>query len=277
METKTILRIATALLLVPLLASCFYNARPDTDQRKLTILAASSLTQAFGEIAAEFENRNPGVMISLSVGGSQTLAEQLAHGAPADVFASASTKYMDAAIAAGRIDTKSTAVFARNRLAILVPMDNPAGILAAQDLAKPGITLVLASEAVPAGQYSLAFLEKASNVTTYGADYGKKVLANVVSYETDVKAVVSKLVLGEADAGIAYVSDYTLSEGSLRLVEIPPGLNSIAEYPIGLINDSPNPILAQAFLELVLSPDGQAILARHGFLPMAAGANQSGD
>jgi molybdate transport system substrate-binding protein len=159
--------------------------------------------------------------------------------------------------------------FARNRLVVITPVDNPAGITTLQDLAKPDIHIVIAAAAVPVGAYSLDFLAKASASVDFGSAYSETVLSNVVSYEENVRSVLSKVLLGEADAGIVYTSDiFGESAGQVAQIDIPDELNTIAGYPIAPVADSANFELAQAFVEFVLSPEGQAVLAGYGFMPI---------
>ena len=234
--------------------------------KTLTVLAAASLTDSFKEMGKLFESKNPGVTVTFSFAGSQQLAQQLDQGAPADVFASASKKYMDAAVTSKRVNQPDAQNFVKNVLAVIFPKANPAGITRLQDLAKPGLKIVLEDKSVPAGQYSLDFLDKAVKDPTFDPAFKDNVLKNVVSNETDVKAVVSKVSLGEADAGIVYVTDYNVAADKLGKLAIPDTLNTIATYPIAPISDSKNPDLAKAFVALVMSPDGQAIMAKYGFV-----------
>jgi molybdate transport system substrate-binding protein len=237
--------------------------------KTLTVLAAASLTESFTELGKLFESQNPGVTVSFNFAGSQQLAQQLDQGADADVFASASTKYMDAAVTSKRVNKADSQVFVTNRLIVIFPTANPAGIIALTDLAKPGLKIDLEDKSVPAGQYSLDFLDKAVKATGFDANFKANVLKNVVSYETDVKAVVSKVSLGEADAGIVYITDYNAAKDKLGKMDIPDALNTVATYPIAPISDSKNAGLAKAFVALVLSPDGQAIMLKYGFVPAA--------
>jgi molybdate transport system substrate-binding protein len=238
------------------------------EERTLTVLAAASLTESFTELGALFESQHEGVTVSFNFAGSQALAEQLAQGAEADVFASASNKYMTAAIDAGRVAADTSSVFVYNRLVVIYPKDNPGGITELKDLAKSGLKVDLADASVPVGQYALDFLDKATADASFGAQFKETVLSNVVSYEENVKAVVTKISLGEADAGIVYVTDITADAAELvGTIDIPDELNTIATYPIAAVSDSKNAELAQAFVELVLSSDGQAILAKYGFVP----------
>ena len=160
--------------------------------------------------------------------------------------------------------------FVRNRLVVIYPADNPAAIATLQDLATPGLVLVLAAAEVPAGAYSLDFLNKASATIEFGSTYSETVLQNVVSYEENVRSVLSKVVLGEADAGIVYTSDvFGDSAEEVGQLEIPDELNTVASYPIALISDSHNPTRPKRF-NYMPSPDGQATLAEYGFFPRLA-------
>ncbi|MEI2691002.1 MAG: molybdate ABC transporter substrate-binding protein [Anaerolineae bacterium] len=264
---RWVLLIAVGLLL----AACSTPGAPDTASapKDLVVFAAASLTNAFEELADSFEAENPGVDVVLNFAGSQQLAQQLGQGAAADLFASANNSQMQAAIDTGRIVSGTQQIFAGNRLVVITPASNPAGLTSLQDLTQPGIKLVLAAKEVPVGSYSLDFLEKASASPQFTPDYSAAVLANVVSYEENVRAVLSKVALGEADAGIVYSSDVTPDVSSQVLrIQIPDELNTLAAYPIAPIADAPNPELARQFLALVLSPEGQAVLASHGFIPL---------
>lgn len=234
----------------------------------LIVFAAASLTEAFDEIAQDFSTRYPGSNIIYNFAGSQQLAQQLGQGAPADVFASANRAQMEVAIEAGRVVSGTQHTFVRNRLVVIYPNENPGSLSNLQDLAKPGLKLVLAAKEVPVGSYSLEFFAKASASPDFNATYSETVLANVVSYEENVRAVLSKVVLGEADAGIVYTSDVTPdAAGEVGRIEIPDELNVVAAYPIAPVADANNPALAQAFVEYVLSEAGQTVLAKYGFIP----------
>jgi molybdate transport system substrate-binding protein len=234
----------------------------------LTVLAAASLTESYTELGELFEAANPGVKVSLSFAGSQQLAQQLGQGAEADVFASASKKYMDAAIESQRVVSDAAKNFATNRLVVIYPKENPAGIMELRDLTKEGIKLDLADKSVPVGNYSIEFLDKAVKDPNFDPQFKDNVLKNVVSYEDNVKAVLTKVSLGEADAGIVYVTDITPEAAEkVEKLDIPDELNTIAKYPIAPIADGKNAELANSFVEFVLSPEGQAVLAKYGFLP----------
>jgi molybdate transport system substrate-binding protein len=236
---------------------------------KLTVLSAASLTGPFTEIGQMFEAQNPGARVEFSFANSQQLVQQLAQGAPADLFASASSKTIQAAIGSGRVEEGAVQVFAYNRLMVIYPLDNPGGLQELKDLAKPGLKLVLAAVEVPVGQYSLEFLDKAAADPVYGAAFKAAVLKNVVSYEENVKAVLTKVSLGEADGGIVYLSDISQDAvGKVVKLDIPDPLNVVAVYPIAVIKDSKQLDAARAFLALVLSPEGQAVLEKYNFIPL---------
>lgn len=235
-------------------------------QGELTIFTATSLTDAFKDMAAEIEKANPSPKLTFNFAGSPTLRTQLAQGARADVFAAADEPNMGGAQKDGTI-TGEPQIFARNLLVVVVPAKNPAGIHTVQDLAKPNIKLVLTNKDVPVGNYARQALEKMSHDPAFGTDFSKRVLANLVSEETNVRQVASKVQLGEADAGIVYSTDVTPAlRDAVRVIQIPQEFNVIAKYPIAVVKGANNEAGARAFIAYVLSPVGQAILARHGFL-----------
>lgn len=230
----------------------------------LTVFAAASLTDAFEEIATHFEAAHPGVEVVFNFAGSSDLAAQLAEGAPADVFASANTRQMTAAQDAGRIAGEPR-IFARNRLVLIVPADNPAGIESLADLADGGILLVVAAEGVPVRDYTNTMLDNLA--ADLGEDYREAVLNNIVSEEANVRQVAAKVALGEADAGIVYRSDVTPDlAAQVIALPIPDEYNTLATYPIAVISDSEQPALAQAFVDEVRSLRGQLILTRWGLI-----------
>jgi molybdate transport system substrate-binding protein len=267
-------KILPFLLLLTLLTgtACTPQATP-APAKTLTVLAAASLTEAFTELGKLFETHNPGVRVVFNYAGSQQLAQQLDQGAGADVFASASPKYMDAAVTSKRVNPTDAQTFLQNRLVVIFPKDNPGGLKTLKDLAKSGLKLNLADKSVPVGQYALDFLEKASKDPGFDSQFKTNVLKNVVSYEVNVKAVVTKIALGEADAGIVYVTDIT-AEAATKIgkLDIPDALNTVAIYPIAPLSDSKNPDLARAFVAFVLSPEGQALMTKYGFIPVAPGS-----
>ena len=234
----------------------------------LTVFAASSLTDAFNDLAAEFEEINPRVDIQFNFAGSPTLRTQLEQGARADIYASADPKQMKLAKEHGIVSAAGQ-VFARNSLVVITPADNSGMIETAADLKTAGLKLVLAHPEVPAGGYSREVLAAMSDDPAYGAAFGDAVLDNVVSNESNVKQVVAKVELGEADGGIVYGSDVTPSVApNLRTLEVPDEFNVIAEYPIAVTKEARNTRAAEAFIDFVLSSQGQAVLEKWGFLPV---------
>ena len=235
--------------------------------RTLTIFAASSLIDAFGELGKTFEKQNEGVEVKQSFESSSTLLIQVQQGAPADVFASAAQEEMDTAMKDGLVAGKPE-VFVKNREIIMVPNDNPANIQSFQDVANPGVRLVLAQRDVPAADYALQILDKAN--ARYGDNFEKQALSNVVSGESDVRASVNRVVVGDADATFGYASDYTIDiRDRVMVVPIPPDLNIIATYPIAALKGAKDPELAKKWVELVTSKEGQHVLQKWNFEPAA--------
>jgi molybdate transport system substrate-binding protein len=234
------------------------------ESKALTVFAAASLIDAFTEIGRNFEAANPGTTVTFNFAGSQALQTQIEQGAPADVFASAGKTQMDTLVTGSLIAQDAPQQFLNNKLVVILPKDNPAGLTSLEDLAKPDIKLVLAADSVPVGKYALQALDLMD--AKFGNDYKTKVIANVVSNEDNVKQVVSKLQLGEADGGIVYTSD-AVAAPELKTIEIPADLNVIAKYPIAPLVKSENADLARAFITYVLSADGQAVLQKWGFAP----------
>ena len=228
----------------------------------LTVLAASSLTDAFGELVTMFEEQNPGTKVTTSFGGSSELLTQIEQGAPADVFASADEAKIDTAVQDNLVDTPQ--IFARNRPVLIVPTDNPAGIQGLQDLVKPGTKLVLAEDGVPITEYAKEILANANS--EYGEDFDQQVMNNVVSREANVRASANRVALGEADATFVYVTDVTPDiANQVEVIEIPEDLNVIATYPIATLKQASNADLAQKWVDLTLSDEGQGVLEKYGF------------
>jgi molybdate transport system substrate-binding protein len=236
-----------------------------SELKTLTVFAAASLTDAFDEIGKNFEAANPGVTVQANFAGSQTLRTQIEQGAQVDVFASANTKEIDALVAGNLVAADSAKIFSTNQLVVIMPAHNPAGLATLADLARPGLKVVLAAIEVPAGTYAMQVLDKLD--ASLGAGFKDKVLENVVSYENDVKLVVAKIQLGEADAGIVYSSD-AVAAPDLKKIDIPTENNVVAAYSLAVLTHSRNPELAQAFTTYLLSADGQSVLQKWGFLPI---------
>jgi len=235
-------------------------------KQSITVFAAASLTEAFTELGKQFEAETPGAKLVFNFAGSQQLVEQLAQAAPADVFASANQAQMDAAVQAGRVAEGQPQPLVGNKLVVIFPSLNPGKLNQLQDLAHPGLKLVLADQAVPVGKYSLEFLDNASKLPEYGSSFKEDVLKNVVSYEENVRSVLAKVTLGEADAGIVYASDLiSQPDQQVEVLQIPESLNVNALYSIAPVVDSQQAALARGFVDYALSPAGQELLARFGF------------
>lgn len=256
--------ILLALIAMPLAACRPPSGSSSEEPRSVTVFAASSLTEAFTEMANAFEQGHPRVKVILSLAGSQTLRAQLQAGAAADVFVSADTASMDALVADGMVEPGAPQILLSNHLVVILPASNPAGLERLQQLSGQPIKLVLAAEEVPAGRYARQALAKMN--ARFGADFASGVMRNVVSNESNVKQVVAKVQLGEADAGIAYASDVAAAP-DLLTIQIPPELNSVARYPVAVLSGSADPGIAAEFVAYTLSASGQAILSRWGFSP----------
>jgi molybdate transport system substrate-binding protein len=237
----------------------------------LKVFAAASLKGAFTKMGTQFTALHSNVAFSFNFAGSDALAAQINQGAPADVFASANNKQMSVAVTGGQIDSTSIQVFAHNRLVVVIPTSNPGNIHTLQDLAKPGVKVVLAASTVPAGQYAVQFLTQASADPSFGSSYKANVLKNVKSYQTDVTSVLTQVALGQADAGIVYTTDAATQPTTLTTIAIPDTLNVIATYPIAPVKSSKAASTAQQFIAYVVSSDGQSVMASFGFLSATAG------
>jgi molybdate transport system substrate-binding protein len=263
---KRIIGVMLAALL--LAASAGYAEVP----KELTVFTAASLTGAFGEIGQIYKNET-NITVAFNFDGSQALRTQIENGAYADIFASANQKQMNAVKSDALMNNSSVVIFTKNKLSLIVPMGNPAKIINLSDLAKPGLKIVMGTKDVPVGDYALQIISKLGNDSAYGPDYKTKVLANVISQETNVNYVVTKVALGEADAGFAYVSDITKNLTSkVDKIDIPDEYNVIAQYPMGILLESKYPLQSQEFMTLVMSDKGKAILERYGFVPVAGAA-----
>ena len=266
MIEKRIIGVMLAALL--LAASAAYAQEP----KELTVFTAASLTGAFGEIGQMYKNET-NITVAFNFDGSQALRTQIENGAYADVFASANQKQMKAVESDALMNNSSVVIFTKNKLSIIVPKGNPARIINLSDLAKPGLKIVMGTKDVPVGDYALQIISKLGNDSAYGPDYKTKVLANVISQETNVNYVVTKVALGEADAGFAYVSDITKNLTSkVDKIDIPDEYNVIAQYPMGILLESKYPLQSQEFMSRVLSDEGKAVLEKYGFAPVVGEA-----
>lgn len=250
---KSLVVVASSTLIA---AACGSSSKPSssgsTPSGSITVLAASSLTKSFGALGTEFESANPGTKVTFSFGSSSELEKQIEEGAPADVFASADQANMDKVVAAH--DNKSApANFAKNKLEIAVEKGNPKHIATLADLAKPGVVVVLCAASAPCGKF-------ADQVLGYA-----KVSVTPKSRETNAKATLSKVELGEADAAIVYVSD--VKSGKVEGVDIPDAVNAVTTLPIVTLKDSGNATLADAWVAFVLAHKSE-LVDTYGFLPL---------
>lgn len=233
----------------------------------LVVYAASSLTRAFTAIGTEFEERHAGVRVIFNFAGSQALATQIEHGAVADVFASADSVEMDRMQEKGLL-AADPVVFAENRLVVVVPAANPAELSNLRDLARPGVRIIVGQENVPIGRFTRQVLANLNEDAAYGSAFREAVLANVRSEELNVRQVLAKVVLGEADAGFVYVSDITGSTANLTTLAIPDFANVRAAYPIALLASTNERELAEKFFAFMQTPAAQDILQESGLLTM---------
>lgn len=248
--------LAAGLLAASMLSAC--SGSPSADggdappDRTLTVYAAASLTSTFEQIAADFEAAHDGVSVELSFAGSSDLVAQLQQGAPADVFASADTKNMDK-LAADDLLAGTSTDFAANTLMIAVPLGNPAGVASLADLAADDLNLVVCAPEVPCGA-ATERVERAGGVSF-----------SPVSEEQSVTDVLNKVITGEADAGLVYVTDVRAAGDQVEGIEFPESGDAVNVYPVSALEGSAHPELAQEFVEAVLSPDGQKVLSDAGF------------
>jgi len=231
-------------------------------EKQLTVFAASSLRDAFAVLAAVFKTAHPEAEVTFNFAGSQDLRAQIEQGAPADVFASADTKHMETLLGASRV--LAPALFAHNEPVLIVARESASTVHSLADL--PLLErIVLGAPEVPIGRYTQQILDRAA--ATLGADFRTRVEAKVVSRELNVRQVLAKVSLGEAQAGIVYRSDAESAKDTLTTLTIPPALNVIADYPIAIVAGAGHPRLARAWVDLVRSAAGQAALTQAGFLP----------
>ncbi len=231
----------------------------------LTILGAASLKKVLDQAKTAYEAANPGTKLTISTDSSSALETKIEQGAPADVFLSADTtnpkKLVDKGLAAGEPVT-----FAGNKLTVIVPSDNPAGIKTPADLAKPGVKIIAAEDAVPITKYATQLVADLAKETGYPADFAAAYTKNIASKEDNVGQVVAKIELGEGDAGIVYVTD-AKSSTKVMPIDVPPTADVPATYDGVVVKASQDPAAAKAFLDWLAGPDGQAILSSFGFLP----------
>jgi len=253
--------VVCAAVAALVLAACSSSSTPSGSSSgsgkvsgTVVVFAATSLTDAFDKIGAQFEKAHPGVTVKFNYNGSSSLATSITQGAPADVFASAAPENMKTVTDAG--DAVGTPqIFTRNTGEIMVENGNPKKITSVKDLANPAIKVAVCAPEVPCGAVATAIFKNAG------------VTVKPVSEETNVGGVVTKVTLGEVDAGIVYVTDVKANEGKAAGVPIPASQNDITDYPIAQVKGAPNASAAKAFISYVLGPDGQQVLASFGFMP----------
>jgi molybdate transport system substrate-binding protein len=229
------------------------------------VFAAASLTEAFQELGPLFAKARPAVKVTFSFAASSLLRTQIEQGAPADLFASADREQLEPLARAGLVGRPVD--FARNRLVIVTPAANPGKIRRPEDLARPGLRLVITAEQVPIGRYTRQALAKMSAPGAFGPAFQPAVMRNVASQEPNVRGLLAKVTLGEADAAIVYVTDALAGGDQVRAVPIPDRYNEIALYPAAVVARSPHAAAAARFLAFLRSKTGRTILKKHGFQP----------
>jgi molybdate transport system substrate-binding protein len=255
--------VAVSLVLAAGTSCTTQESGGESGSTKVVVLGAASLAKVFPSIGADFADANPGVSFRFSFAGTDTIAAQIEQGAKADVFAGASTSYGDQLQSDGLIDPYKP--FATNQLVLVLPPSNPAHIASLEDLTRPGIKLVVAGPTVPVGAYTLKVLDNLN--AAYGQQYSKQVQANIVSEETDVEAVLTKVKLGEADAGFVYVTDANAAGSEVKTVTLPDSAQAVATYPVAVVKSSTNATMAEAFMNYMLGPAAQDELQAAGFGP----------
>ena len=245
--TAATLTAATLAAAALALAGCSSDA--GASGTTVTVLAAASLRESFTELAADYESTHPTTTVRLGFGASSALAQQILQGAPADVFASASGAPMQQVLDAGEVQQPQA--FATNRLTIVTPPADPAAIDSLDDLSRVGVKVAVCAEQVPCGTAATEVLRRAGLQVT------------PVTFEADAKATLSKVLLGEVDAALVYVTDAQASGDRVRVIDIPADLNPASTYPLAVLD--PDDEQAQDFADFVLSPQGQAVLQEYGF------------
>ncbi|HEV8549262.1 MAG TPA: molybdate ABC transporter substrate-binding protein [Polyangiaceae bacterium] len=237
--------------------------RAAPERREVVVFAAASLREAFDELGKELERTHPEAHVVMSFAGSQTLRAQIEHGAPADVFASADQRHMTALAAEHHVEAPR--VFAANELVVVVATAKSEALRELRAL-PDAERIVLGAPEVPVGEYTRQMLDKAGR--DFGSDFRNRVEAHVVSREPDVRQVLAKVKLGEADAGVVYRTDALTAKDAVRVVDIPGDYNVVVEYPVALTAHARAPELGRAFVELLVSPEGARVLRAKGFTPV---------
>lgn len=255
--------VVFAMIALSAMACSMLPSRTDTTTRPVVVFAAASMTNVIGDLRDAFEHRHPDAHIVTNLAGSSTLRLQLEHGAPADLFISADLQQIQKARMAGLLEGEPRRVTA-NRLSLAVRSGGPVNQLV--DLAEPGIRLVIAQPQVPAGTYTQELFASLSKDLTYGALWVEAVLENVVSLEPNVRQVLAKLELGEADAAFVYSTDAAIATGGVFEVLIPKEHQEQVVYWATLLKRSDNPVSGHALLEFLLTSVAQKVFDRHGFV-----------
>jgi molybdate transport system substrate-binding protein len=236
------------------------QAEPKVETKELDVAAAASLREVFQSLVPTFEKQHKGVKVRLNFAGSQELRVQIENGAKVDVFASADQKHMAALEKQGLV--KASALFAHNEPVVVVPANNPAQLAAFTDLPKAE-NVVLGVPEVPIGAYTELILNNAEQ--KHGKAFREKIVGHVRSRELNVRQVLTKVTLGEADVGIVYRTDAMTAKDRVKVIAIPDAINVVADYPIAVLANAPQPELAAAWVALVRGPEGQAALTAAGF------------
>jgi molybdate transport system substrate-binding protein len=249
------------------LAGCSSSAAtpPAAAPVDLTVFGAASLKGALEQAKSAYEAANQGTTLTLSTDASSALETQIEQGAPADVFLSADTTNPTKLVDAGMADGVAV-TFAGNELTVIVPSDDPAEIVTPADLARSGVTIIAAGDAVPITKYAKQLVDNLAKEPGYPEDFVAAYTANIASREANVKNVVGKIELGEGDAGIVYVSDAKAST-KVKTVDVPGSANVRAVYAGVVVKASTHVAAAKVFLDWFAGPDGEAILSGFGFLP----------
>jgi molybdate transport system substrate-binding protein len=279
-------RIARTLLVVAFVAACSLSAQLSSTSQPstapsaaastrgsvtavdLTIFAAASLAGVLADVKEAYSASHPGTTLAISTDSSAALATQIEQGAPADLFLSADMK-TPAKLVRDGFSAGEPVTFARNKLTIVAPADNPAGVSSPADLAKPGLKVIAAGEEVPITKYARQLVANLAKEPGYPADFETAYTSNVVSQEDNVKAVIGKIEIGEGDAAIVYATDVAASK-DVTTIPVPDDANVTAKYAGIVVRASPDQEPARLFLAWLTGSDGQAVLSRFGFLPPSA-------
>jgi molybdate transport system substrate-binding protein len=265
MRAQALAALAACVVLAAV--SCSTSGAGGPQTQRLTVSAAASLSHVFPQIGAAFEDESGGVDVQFSFAGTDAIVAQIEQGAPIDVFAGASASYGEGLASEGLID--APIAFCTNTLVLVLPANNPAVIASFQDLAGAGVKIVIGAQTVPIGSYTRKVL--AALDATYGPDYSSRVLANVVSNEDNVQGVITKVQLGEADAGVVYVTDAKSAGSAVKTIDLPSQAQATAVYPIAVVRASRIASIAQQFVSFVIGPRGRQLLRAAGFGPRPLG------